>query len=165
MMHIATCFDQNFEVRFSILANSIETHSRSNVTMHAIHNGPVEYARATTQNLKKLNVVFHDCSGFLGKYRVMGPQTVTTFARLHLHQLLDGVTRGRPGRWERIFWESLFDLRPLDAEIVKRLVIRFVQQVERVHATREAFLRSRSRLARAWWRAVRRKLGIGRAEL
>ena len=93
MIHIATCFDQNYEVPFLVLANSIETHSRSNVTIHAIYNGPVDYARATAQNLKKLNMMFYDGSGFLGKYRATGPQTATTFSRLHLHQLLNGVSR------------------------------------------------------------------------
>ncbi len=332
MIHIATCFDQNYEVPFLVLANSIETHSRSNVTIHAIHNGPVDYARATAQNLKKLNMMFYDGSGFLGKYRATGPQTVTTFSRLHLHQLLNGVSRviyldtdvivrsdlgalfdvdlklspiaaaidyplvlaaergeyisasgmrwrvddyvrdylgmtnigtyfnagilvidlanlersgalaradrfltqkdcrcifneqdalnvalegnfevldprwnfmpqldthanrermteqfrtvlklcedpwiihfagqkpwegkGRSGRWENLFWESLFRLRPLDAEFIERLVIGLVQETERAHATREAILRSPSQLARAWWRAVRWKLGIRRA--
>ena len=67
MIHIATCFDQNYEVPFLVLANSIETHSRSNVTIHAIDNGPVDYARATAQNLKKLNMMFYDGSGFSRK--------------------------------------------------------------------------------------------------
>ena len=93
MIHIATCFDQNFEIPFLVLANSIEAHARSDVTIHAIHNGPIKYARAATQNLKKLKVVFYDGSGLLGKYRAVGRQTVTTFARLHLHQLLKGLTR------------------------------------------------------------------------
>jgi lipopolysaccharide biosynthesis glycosyltransferase len=335
MIHIATCFDQNFEVPFSVLACSIEAHSRSNVTIHAVHNGPIEYARATAQNLKKLNVVFYDGSDFLGKYRAVGTQTVTTFLRLHLHQLLHGVTRiiyldtdvivrsdlgalfnvdlklkpiaaaidyplllmaergeyihlqgmrwkadayilrylgmknigayfnagvlvidlrnleisgaltradrflvqkdyrckfneqdalnvalednyevldprwnfmpnvmpqlgnlanrtrltqqirtvlklcedpwiihfagqkpwkgkGRSGRWERFFLESLFGSRPLDAAIIERLMIGLVQEKERAHATREAILRSPSQLAKAWWRAVRWKLGIRR---
>lgn len=332
MIHIATCFDQNFEIPFLILAKSIETHSQSDITIHAIHNGPVEYARAAAQNLKKLSVVFYDSSGHLEKYRTTGSQTVTTFARLHIHQLLNGINRviyldtdvivrtdlgalfnvdlklkpiaaaidyvlllaaerreyirisgmpwradqyvrqylgmndigtyfnagvlvidlpnlegsgalaraarflaqkdyrclfndqdalnvalegnftvldprwnympllgmqttrtrsgeqirtvlklcddpwlvhfaglkpwigtGRLGRWEMLFWEGLFDLRPFDVENAKRLVIRRMHQTEQAHATHEAFLRSPAQLARAWWRAARWKLGIRRA--
>ena len=72
--------------------------------------------------------------------------------------------KGRSGHWENLFWESLFRLRPLDAEFIERLVIGLVQETERAHATREAILRSPSQLARAWWRAVRWKLGIRRAQ-
>ena len=71
--------------------------------------------------------------------------------------------KGRSGRWENLFWESLFRLRPLDAEFIERLVIGLVQETERAHATREAILRSPSQLAKAWWRAARWKLGIRRA--
>ena len=71
--------------------------------------------------------------------------------------------KGRSGRWENLFWESLFRLRPLDAEFIERLVIGLVREAERAHANREAILRSPSQPAKAWWRAVRWKLGIRRA--
>ncbi len=93
MIHIACCFDRNFEISFSVLASSIERHSHSDITIHAFHDGPLEYAKSAVRKTEKFKVEFYDVTGAYSKYKTAGSQTKITFARLHLHELLKGVTK------------------------------------------------------------------------
>ena len=93
MIHIACCFDRNFEISFSVLASSIERHSHSDVMIHAFHDGPLEYVKSAVRKTEKFKVEFCDVTGAYSKYPLAGHQTKITFARLYLHELLNDVAR------------------------------------------------------------------------
>ena len=90
MINVACNFDSRFELPFAVLAASIEKHSQSDVTLHAFHEGRLNYAQTLVGAFEKVKVLFHDVSGAFNKYET---QSNITFARLHLHSLLDGVGR------------------------------------------------------------------------
>lgn len=93
MIHVACCFDAHFQTAFAALAHSIERHSTSDVVIHAIHDGPVEYADFVARQLKKIKIVFHDGAAAAEQFQSAGRQTRSTFVRLLLPELLDGIRK------------------------------------------------------------------------
>lgn len=61
--------------------------------IHAIHDGPVEYADFVSRHLKKTKVTFHDGTGVAERFHSAGRQTRITFVRLFLHEFLQGVRK------------------------------------------------------------------------
>ena len=93
MIHIACCFDDNFEVPFAALVTSIARHSVSDITIHAFHGGPVERAKSTLQGSSTLRIEFRNITGTLGSYAASGRSSAIRFARLRLPELLAGISR------------------------------------------------------------------------
>jgi lipopolysaccharide biosynthesis glycosyltransferase len=93
MIHVACCFDARFEMAFAAMAHSIERHSTSDVVIHAIHDGPVEYADFVGRQLKRSKIVFHDAAAIAERFQTAGRQTRVTFVRLFLHEFLDGIDK------------------------------------------------------------------------
>lgn len=93
MIHIACCFDRRFEILFLILAQSIARHTREPVTIHALHDGPVPLAKDGAPKTDKLIVEFQDIGARYEKIEVNGPQSVVTYARFVLPDILAGVDR------------------------------------------------------------------------
>ncbi len=93
MIHIACCFDRRFEILFLILAQSIAGHTRAPVTIHALHDGPVPLAMARAPKTDGLRIEFQDIGARYEKIEVNGPQSVVTYARFVLPDILAGVDR------------------------------------------------------------------------
>ncbi|MFT4097665.1 MAG: glycosyltransferase family 8 protein [Rhodoblastus sp.] len=93
MIHIACCFDRRFEILFLILAQSIARHTRSNVVIHALHDGPVPVAERDAPRTANLRVEFQDIGARYEKIDVNGPQSVVTYARFVLPDILAGIDR------------------------------------------------------------------------
>jgi lipopolysaccharide biosynthesis glycosyltransferase len=93
MIHVACCFDAHFQMAFAAMAHSIERYSTSDVVIHAIHDGPVEYADFVARQLKKIKVVFHDAALVAQRFQSAGRQTRSTFVRLFLPDFLDGIRK------------------------------------------------------------------------
>jgi lipopolysaccharide biosynthesis glycosyltransferase len=93
MIHIACCFDQNYELPFIVLANSIARTSRSPVTLHAFHHGPLRFARAKIRRSTRFTVEFRDITGRYDHFSVRGPMSKVTYARFDLPDLLPDVGR------------------------------------------------------------------------
>jgi lipopolysaccharide biosynthesis glycosyltransferase len=93
MIHIACCFDARFQTAFAVLAHSIERHSTSDVLIHAIHDGPVEYADFIARNLRRTKIVFYDAAAIAERFQSAGRQTRVTFVRLFLHEFLQGIRK------------------------------------------------------------------------
>ncbi|HMN73521.1 MAG TPA: glycosyltransferase family 8 protein [Rhodoblastus sp.] len=93
MIQIACCFDRRFEILFLILAQSIARHTRSDVTIHALHDGPVPLAKDCAPRTENLRVEFQDIGARYDKIDVNGPQSVVTYARFALPDILAGIDR------------------------------------------------------------------------
>ena len=93
MIHVACCFDAQFQMAFAAMAHSIERHSTSDVVIYAIHDGPVEYADFVGRQLKRSKIVFHDAAAIAERFQSAGRQTRVTFVRLFLHEFLDGIDK------------------------------------------------------------------------
>jgi lipopolysaccharide biosynthesis glycosyltransferase len=93
MIHVACCFDAHFQTAFAALAHSIERHSTSDVVIHAIHDGPVEYADFVARQVKKTKIVFYDAAAVAARFQSAGRQTRSTFVRLFLPDFLDGIRK------------------------------------------------------------------------
>ncbi len=93
MIHIACCFDRRFEILFVILAQSIARHTRAPVTIHALHDGPTPLARDAAPRTENLRIEFQEIGARYEKIEVNGPQSVVTYARFMLPEILAGVDR------------------------------------------------------------------------
>lgn len=93
MIHIACCFDKNFEIPFAALVNSIERHSVSDIVIHAFHEGTVERAKSTLQSGGRLRIEFRDIRGTTSRYAATGRGSAIAFARLRLPEFLAGIPR------------------------------------------------------------------------
>jgi lipopolysaccharide biosynthesis glycosyltransferase len=93
MIHIACCFDKNFEIPFAALVNSIARHSASEITIHAFHEGPVELAKSTLQSSGRLRIDFRNITGTTSRYDAAGQGSAIAFARLRLPEFLAGIPR------------------------------------------------------------------------
>jgi lipopolysaccharide biosynthesis glycosyltransferase len=93
MIHIACCFDKNFEVPFAALVSSIERHSASDVAIHAFHEGPVERVKSTLKSSARLRIEFRDITGTTSRYSGAGQGSAIAFARLRLPEFLAGIPR------------------------------------------------------------------------
>ena len=93
MIHIACCFDRRFEILFVVLAHSIARHTRAPVTIHALHDGPTPLAMRHAPRSATLRVEFQDIGARYEKIEVNGPQSVVTYARFVLPDILAGIDR------------------------------------------------------------------------
>ena len=93
MIHIACCFDGNFEIPFAALVKSIERHSASDVVIHAFHEGPVERAKSTLPGSGRLRIEFRDITGTTSRYAGAGGISAIAYARLRLPEFLAGIPR------------------------------------------------------------------------
>lgn len=93
MIHVACCFDRRFEVLFVVLAQSIARHTRSPVTIHALHDGPAPLAMQHAPRGSNLRIEFQDIGARYEKIEVNGPQSVVTYARFVLPEILAGIDR------------------------------------------------------------------------
>jgi|SRR5579871_2136808 len=93
MIHIACCFDKNFEIPFAALVSSIGRHAVSDVVIHAFHEGPVERAKLTLQSNARLRIEFRDITGTSSRYSAIAQGSAIAFARLRLPEFLAGVPR------------------------------------------------------------------------
>lgn len=93
MIHIACCFDRRFEILFVVLAHSIARHTRAPVTIHALHDGPTPLAMRHAPRGANMRVEFQDIGARYEKIDVNGPQSVVTYARFVLPDILAGVDR------------------------------------------------------------------------
>ena len=93
MIHIACCFDRNFEIPFAALVSSIKRHLASDVVIHAFHEGPVERAKSTLQSSGRLRIEFRDIAGTISRYGGAGRGSGIAFARLRLPEFLAGIPR------------------------------------------------------------------------
>lgn len=92
-IHVACCFDRNYELPFIVLAKSIQRASSRHVVLHALHEGPLDLAPRELRDAPGLTVNFIDVTDRYGRFNTHGPQTTVTYARLSLPDILEGVER------------------------------------------------------------------------
>lgn len=93
MIHIACCFDSNFQLPFVVLASSIERHTKSPVVLHALHDGPLRYSKNLVRQSELFQCRFKDIAGTFPTFPTYGHPATVTYARLVLAQLLPGIPR------------------------------------------------------------------------